>query len=144
MEKDTPITRKEFNNLRERVEVLEEELLNTGVPRGSDTDWNTYLEEKKPKNDYERIALIVGHLSEKRKNGVTKEEIIAFIRKNPSDFSNTKNIQAIITGTKTNRAYGYIECANGGKKGEKKYILSIHGAQHIKKMPTDRSGNKSK
>ena len=123
--------------LTEIRDILKGSTKNTAIKNSQNTnkDWDVYLEQKKPKNDFERVALIVDYLTKNEKNGVTKEEIIEFIRKKPSGFSNTKKMKQVIVSTKANKSYGYIEFINQKEKGEKRYRLSVHGSQHIKEMP---------
>ena len=98
--------------------------------------WSDCLEKKQPKNDYERIALIVNYLIRRQNSeGVTVSDIIDFIRQNPDDFSNVKEdaLKKAIGHTKNNEKYGYIEFAN--KKGKKYYRLSVKGNQLIRTLP---------
>ncbi len=94
--------------------------------------WKQHLEDKKPKNDYEIIALIVERLTSDEKQSVTKEEIKNFIRNNPDKIENPKTLPAVIDDTKNNTSYGYIEFAS---KKDKTYRLSIKGKQLVRRLP---------
>ena len=98
--------------------------------------WADYLKQKQPKNDYERIALIVDHLVRQQKEGgVTVGEIVEFIHSNPDDFSNVgqKELSKAINNTKNNKSYGYIEFADTKEKD--RYRLSVKGAQLVRALP---------
>ncbi len=100
--------------------------------------WEQHLEEKRPNNDYEIIALVVEKLT-RAKGSVTKEEIVDFLRDNPDRLNNTnpKALSSAINNAKNKKTYQYIEYAN--KKG-KTYHLSIKGRQLVKRLP-DREEN---
>ena len=96
--------------------------------------WNAYLEQKKPKNDYEIIALVVGILASDAKKSVTLDGIVEFIREHPAGVKNTKQsaLQLAINNTKNSPSYGYIEHVSGK---DKTYRLSIRGKQLVERLP---------
>ena len=94
-------------------------------------DWGMHLEEKKPKNDYERIAMVVDFLGKE----VNSKDIIDFIRENPDSFVNLneETLKGVIRNTATHKHYGYIEFAD--KKEKNYYRLSIKGRHLISTLP---------
>lgn len=102
-------------------------------------DWEAYIEHKDPKNDYEIIALVVGHITKGDKKSVTKNEIIEFIRDNPHRIKNVDTLYRVIGNTKND--YRYIEFI--GKKGST-YRLSVKGRQLVSKLPNRSDAPKKK
>ena len=128
------------DSLRQPVQVGEGSNLipNQGIGESEIRPWNTYLEEKNPKNDYEIIALVVDHLTNTAGPPPTKKTITDFFRVNPDRLENTdsKPLSDAIDSTKNNRAYRYIEYADSDKaKSPKVYRLSIKGKQLVEKLP---------
>ncbi len=100
--------------------------------------WKQHFEDKKPKNDYEIIALVVRKLTSGAKQSVPKDEIEKFIHAHPDQIKNTENLSGAIDHTKND--YKYIEFAS---KKDKTYRLSIKGKQLVNKLP-DRIKNRKK
>ena len=125
------MTEEQFNKIMLRLDdtysLLKDSVSNTaniapGISKKSEKGipWSSILKEKQPKNDYERVALVVNFLNSAgtENSMVTNDNIIDFIRENPDDFMNTneKGLKGVIRNTVFNETYEYIEFVDKKKK----------------------------
>ena len=151
------MTEEQFNKIMLRLDdtysLLKDSVSNTaniapGISKKSEKGipWSSILKEKQPKNDYERVALVVNFLNSAgtENSMVTNDNIIDFIRENPDDFMNTneKGLKGVIRNTVFNETYEYIEFVD--KKKKKNYRLSIKGKQLINTLPDRPNAGKKK
>ncbi len=96
--------------------------------------YNEFIDQKKPKNDYEITACIVSFLTngDVRKS-ITKEDLVGFIHQNPGNIKGLKNLNDVIRHTRNHPNYSYIETVKEG--GEIRYRLSAVGKQLLDQLP---------
>lgn len=114
-------------------EYVEKSGFSTQQPEGG-FNYNDFIDQKLPKNDYEITACIVSFLTNGDvRNSITKEDLVGFIHQNPGKIKGLKNLNDVIRHTRNNPNYSYIETVKEG--GEFRYRLSAIGKQLVDQLP---------
>ena len=135
-----------LKNISENKTKHPTHIVGTNKEKDINMEWNSLLKEKQPKNDYERIALVLYYLGEMNNKNIFKEDIVDFVRENPTNFKNIEDEKKLITtikGTASNKAYKYIEQYQNDQ-GEKIYRLSMRGKKLVDILPDHPSTSKKK